>query len=72
MTPDRFYIPRTFLSIYNLVFLILIWYKLRQARRDKIDLEFSFYQRVEGLMLRMSNIFQDQKFGDFDGEQLTQ
>jgi hypothetical protein len=32
MTPERFYVPRTFLSIYNLLFLMLIWYKLRQAR----------------------------------------
>ena len=32
MTPERFFIPRTFLSMYNLVFLLLIWYKLRQAR----------------------------------------
>jgi hypothetical protein len=29
LTPDRFFTPRTFLSIYNVVFLILIWYKLR-------------------------------------------
>ena len=35
LTPERFYIPRTFLSIYNLVFLLLIWFKLRQARREK-------------------------------------
>ena len=35
LTPERFFIPRTYLSIYNLVFLILIWYKLRQARREK-------------------------------------
>ena len=42
-TPERFFIPRTFLSIYNVVFLILIWYKLRKARAEKLDLEFTFY-----------------------------
>ena len=29
LTPEKFFIPRTFLQIYNLIFLILIWYKLR-------------------------------------------
>lgn len=64
LTPERFFVARTFLSIYNLIFLIAVWYKLRQARRDKLDLEFTFYQRVEGIMLRMSNIFEDQQFGE--------
>jgi hypothetical protein len=49
--------------LYNLAFLIAIWYKLRQARREKLEMEFTFYQRVEGIMLRMSNIFNDQEFG---------
>ena len=43
LTPERFYVPRTFLSIYNLVFLIILWYKMRQARKDKLDLEWSFF-----------------------------
>jgi hypothetical protein len=43
LTPDRFFTPRTFLTIYNLAFLVVIWYKLRQARREKLDLEFTFY-----------------------------
>jgi hypothetical protein len=29
MTPEKFFIARTFLSLYNLAFLIAIWYKLR-------------------------------------------
>ena len=29
LTPERFFMGRTFISIYNLVFLIGIWYKLR-------------------------------------------
>ena len=33
MTPDKFFIGRTFLNFYNIVFLLLIWYKLREARR---------------------------------------
>jgi hypothetical protein len=64
MTPEKFFYARTFLSIYNLVFLIAVWYKLRQARREKLELEFTFYQRVEGIMLRMSNIFNDQEFAN--------
>jgi TRAP-type mannitol/chloroaromatic compound transport system permease small subunit len=59
LTPEKFFYARTFLSMYNLVFLIAIWYKLRQSRKDKLNLEFTFYQRVEGIMLRMSNIFND-------------
>jgi hypothetical protein len=59
LTPEKFFYARTFLSIYNLVFLIAIWYKLRQSRKDKLELEFTFYQRIEGIMLRMSNIFND-------------
>ena len=63
LTPERFFIGRTFLSGYNLALLIGIWYKLRQARREKMDLEFSFFQRVEGIMLTMSNVFEDKTFG---------
>lgn len=63
LTPEKFFYARTFLSIYNLVFLLAIWYKLRQSRRDKLDLEFQFFQRVEGIMIRMSEIFNDQEFG---------
>lgn len=62
MTPERFFIPRTFLSMYNLLFLLLIWYKLRQARREKRDLEFQFFQRVEGIMVTMQNIFDDRSY----------
>ena len=29
LTPERFFVPRTFLSIYNLFFLLLMWYKMR-------------------------------------------
>lgn len=63
LTPERFFQARTFLSMYNLVFLLLIWYKLRQSRKDKLELEFTFYQRVEGIMLRMTDIFNDKEFG---------
>ena len=43
LTPERFFLPRTFLSIYNLAFLLLMWYKMRQSRRDKLELEFSYF-----------------------------
>ena len=29
LTPDKFFVARTFLSFYNLAFLIAVWYKLR-------------------------------------------
>ena len=29
LTPERFYLPRTFLSLYNLLILLLMWYKIR-------------------------------------------
>ena len=29
MTPERFFIARTIVSMYNLAFLLAIWYKLR-------------------------------------------
>ena len=61
LTPERFFLPRTFLSLYNLVFLILMWYKMRQSRRDKLNLEFAFFQRVEGIMVTMTNIFGDEE-----------
>lgn len=68
MTPEKFFMPRTFLSMYNLVFLLAIWMKLRQARKEKTELEFGFFQRVEGIMVNMSNIFNDNTFGNFKEE----
>ena len=62
LTPEKFFYARTFLSMYNLVFLIAIWYKLRQSRKDKLDLEFTFYQRIEGVMSRMNGVFNDSEF----------
>jgi len=61
LTPERFYLPRTFLSIYNLAFLLILWYKMRKSRQDKSELEFSFFQRVEGIMVVMTNIFDDDR-----------
>ena len=29
LTPEKFFLARTFLSFYNLAFLLLVWYKLR-------------------------------------------
>ena len=61
LTPERFYVPRTFLSIYNFVFLLILWYKMRQSRKDKLELEFGFFSRVEGIMVTMTNIFTDDR-----------
>mmetsp|Transcript_11649 Transcript_11649/g.15794 ORF Transcript_11649/g.15794 Transcript_11649/m.15794 type:complete len:182 (+) Transcript_11649:445-990(+) len=61
LTPERFYLPRTFLSLYNLAFLLILWYKMRQSKKDKLELEFGFFQRVEGIMVVMTNIFEDER-----------
>ena len=45
-----------------MIFLILVWYKCRQAKREKMELEFAFFQRVEGIMLKMQNVFNDSKY----------
>merc|ERR1712166_454159 len=42
LTPDQFFLPRTFLSIYNIVFLLVIWAKVVKARKEKKELEYSF------------------------------
>lgn len=54
LTPDRFFTPRIYIAIYNLLFLLLIWKKLRNGKEDKRHLEFEFFQRVEGIMLNNS------------------
>lgn len=56
MTPERFFVGRTFISIYNLVLLVTIWYKLRQARREKMDLEYMFFKRTESIMATMDSV----------------
>ena len=56
MTPDKFFMGRTLLSFYNLAFLLAIWYKLRQARRQKVNLEHDFFVRVDAVMARMSGL----------------
>lgn len=71
LLPTKFYTFRLFLSMYNLAFLLLVWYKCRQGRKEKLDLEFSFYSRVEGVMLRMSEIFEDQNFRGISKEELV-
>ena len=50
LTPGRFYLGRQFISMYNLVLLFALWYKLRQARRQKMDLEFMFFKRTENII----------------------
>ena len=54
LTPDKFFHPRIFIAVYNILFLLAIWVKLRRAKEDKRQLEFDFFQRVEGIMLNSS------------------
>ena len=58
LTPDKFFYARTLLCMYNLAFLIAVWYKLRQARREKLDLEYNFFVRIDSVMTRMSYLFE--------------
>ena len=51
-----------------MIILVAIWYKLRQARQEKLDLEFNFFTRVDSVMARMSNIFQDEQFATADAK----
>ncbi|CDW75514.1 UNKNOWN [Stylonychia lemnae] len=62
LTPEKFFFARTFLSFYNLAFLIAVWYKLRQGRKEKLDIEYSFFNKVEGVMIRMGGSFQEQLY----------
>ena len=39
-----------------------MWYKMRQSRRDKLELEFSFFSRVEGIMVTMTNVLDQQNY----------
>jgi hypothetical protein len=59
MAPERFFVGRTFVSMYNLVLLIAIWHKLRQARREKMDLEYMFFKRTESIMATMNSVLSD-------------
>lgn len=60
LTPERFFLGRTFISFYNLAILCAIWFKLRQARREKMDLEFGFFKRSENIMDTMESVFTQQ------------
>mmetsp|Transcript_40675 Transcript_40675/g.29947 ORF Transcript_40675/g.29947 Transcript_40675/m.29947 type:complete len:169 (+) Transcript_40675:280-786(+) len=59
LAPEKFYTARTMVALYSLVFIGLVWYKQLGARKEKLELEFLFFQRVEGIMLQMSNIMHD-------------
>jgi hypothetical protein len=59
MTPERFFVGRTFVSMYNFVLLVAIWHKLRQARREKMDLEYMFFKRTESIMATMNSVLSD-------------
>ena len=43
LTPEKFFMARTFLSFYNLAFILCVWYKFRKARNEKLDLELAFF-----------------------------
>ena len=52
LLPKSFFLSRTFLNIYNVLILGVLWWKVRKARKEKLELEFEFFQRVEGLIIR--------------------
>ena len=56
LTPDKFFLARTFLSIYNLVIVLGIWYKFNQSRKDKVNLEMEFVERVNEVAMRVNSI----------------
>ena len=39
-----------------------MWYKLRQAKREKLDLEYNYFLRVDQVMERMSSVVGDSDF----------
>ena len=59
MTPEKFFIGRTFVSVYSLAILLAIWYKLRKARDQKLELEMEYFSRVDSVMARLANMFKD-------------
>mmetsp|Transcript_570 Transcript_570/g.1098 ORF Transcript_570/g.1098 Transcript_570/m.1098 type:complete len:158 (-) Transcript_570:25-498(-) len=62
MTPEKFFVARTFLGFYNIAFLLGIWYKLRTGRDEKLELEYNFFVRVDQVMARMAKVIEDDKF----------
>lgn len=52
LTPDRFFYSRQFLSLYNLLILLVVWKKLSASRREKKNLEFEFFNRIDAIMSR--------------------
>jgi hypothetical protein len=48
--------------MYNLGILFAIWYKLRQGRREKLELEMSFFARVDAVMARMAKMFKEEEY----------
>ncbi len=35
LTPDKFFMPRIFIAVYNILFILAIWIKLRAAKEEK-------------------------------------
>jgi len=62
LTPEKFFMARTILAMYNLALLFAVWYKLRQARREKLELEMSFFGRVDAVMSRMARVFGENEY----------
>ena len=52
MLPKQFFYSRTFLNIYNLLILAILWWKVRKAREEKLNLELMLFQRVESLKIK--------------------
>ena len=56
LLPRQFFYSRVFLNAYNLIFLAIMWYKVRKARKEKLDLELQFFNRLENLILKTETL----------------
>lgn len=62
LTPEKFFYARTLLSMYNVALLALVWQKLRKGRKEKVELEYNFFLRVDNVMARMAYLFEDAEY----------
>lgn len=60
----RYYYARTFIMIYNLFLLLIMWYMGRMARKEKLNLELEFFHRVQRMLMKYDQEFEGFKFDD--------
>lgn len=64
MLPSRFYYARTFIIVYNLLLLLVMWYLGRTARKEKLNLELEFFHRIQRMLIKYDQEFEGYKFDD--------